>query len=118
MSQDEDTKIAILEVNLSHIAKRIDAIEDIQKSMQQLIMQESRNRHDIEALQRDKSELKAEMDQIRDDLKEFRSDVYSTLKVISESVNNNSFVSKAILTISGIAAGAVVTAVINIWISK
>ena len=107
MSQDEDTKIAILEVNLAHIVKRLDVIEEIQKNMQQLFMQDSRNRHDIETLQRDIIELKAELEQLRDDLKAF-----------SEIVSNNSFVSKAILTISGIAAVAVITAVVNIWMPK
>lgn len=115
---DDETKLAILEVNMSHLAQRVEEIAETQKGIQQLILQESRNRHDIETLQRDKSEIKQEMDEIKDELKEFRKDVYSTLKTISDSVSNNSFVSKAVLGTVCTGVGAVAAAVINNWLSK
>ena len=115
---EDETRIAVLETNMSHIAKRVDDIAETQKSIQQLILQESRNRHDIEALQGEKREIKAEIDRMEAGLEEFRKDVYSSLKTISEAVNGNSLVSKAILGITGIVAGAALTAIINLWFTK
>lgn len=97
--------LRVLETNMSHLVGTVSELSDGFKSMQRLMLEESRNKQSIEVLERDKKEMKAEIDEIRADI-----------KAIRESVTNNSFVSRAIIAISGIVAGAVVTAVVNLWL--